>query len=45
MKFEQPPAGESSASTVTWVTSIDSEKLWSDFGRKLDKSLAEQETK
>jgi inosine-uridine nucleoside N-ribohydrolase len=45
LKFEHPPAGQSSGPTVRWVTWINSEKLWEDFGRKLDRALREQETK
>ena len=45
MKFEPPSAGQSSGAIVTWVTSIDSERLWEDFGRKLDLALREQGTK
>jgi hypothetical protein len=42
LKFEHPPAGQSSGPTVRWVTGIDSEKLWEDLGRKLDRALREQ---
>jgi inosine-uridine nucleoside N-ribohydrolase len=42
LKFEHPPVGQSSGSTIRWVTWINSEKLWEDFGRKLDKALREQ---
>jgi hypothetical protein len=45
LKFEHPPAGQSSGPTVRWVTWIDSQKLWEDFGRKLDRALREQGTK
>jgi hypothetical protein len=45
MKFEPATAGQSSVATVTWVTSIDSEKLWDDFGRKVDRALAAQGAK
>jgi hypothetical protein len=45
LKFEHPPAAQSSGPTVRWVTWINSEKLWEDFGRKLDRALPEQGTK
>lgn len=44
-KFEHPPAGQSSGATIRWVTSINSNKLWEDFGRKLDKVRRERTTK
>ena len=44
LKFEHPPAGQSSGPTVRWVTWINAEKLWEDFGRKLDRALREQGT-
>jgi len=45
LKFDQPPAGRPPGSTFRWVTWIDSEKLWEDFGRKLDWALREEGTK
>lgn len=45
LTFEHPPVGQSSGPTVRWVTWINSEKLWEDFGRKLDRALREQGTK
>jgi inosine-uridine nucleoside N-ribohydrolase len=36
MTFEHVPAAKGTASTITWVTSVDAEKLWADFVRKLD---------
>ncbi len=45
LKFEHPPVGQSSGPTIRLVTWIDSEKLWEDFGRKLDWVLQGQGTK
>ena len=45
LKFEHAPAEQSSGPTIRWVTWINSEKLWENFGRKLDQALREQGTK
>ena len=39
MVFEHP-AGGTGGPAITWITSIDSAKLWSDFTGKLDRALA-----
>lgn len=39
MVFEHP-AGGTGGPAITWITSIDSAKLWADFTGKLDRALA-----
>jgi inosine-uridine nucleoside N-ribohydrolase len=45
LKFDHPAAEQTSGQTFRWVTWINSEKLWEDFGRKLDRALREQGTR
>ena len=45
LRFEHPSSGQPSGPSVSWVTWINSAKLWEDFGSKLDRALREQVTK
>ena len=45
LQFTHSTPGQSTLPTIRWITRIDSEKLWADFGRKLDTALREQSTK